>query len=136
MVSRRKAVLLTVGAALASASPVLADGDDFFVFDDGGPPILQYKGRVRDAAGSPMGGVSIFVEVKHPRVFVNTKSFPDGGYKSPDVGLYLDQMADGAIDISQLQMRAVKKGYNTTYIKVPEKQVGLVELDIVMVPES
>ena len=136
MRSRRDALLLILCAGLAPAATVRADGDDFFVQDDGGPPILQYKGRVRDAAGNPLGGVSIFVEVKHPRVFVNTKSFEDGGYKYPDVGLYLDQMAGGEVDISQLQMRAVKAGYKTEYIKVPEKQAGLVELDIVMKPES
>ncbi len=136
MIVRFALLLLIAGAALAQVPAALADGDDFFVIDDGGPPILQYRGHVRDSAGQPLAGVSVFVEVKHPRVFVNTKSVADGGYKSPDVGLYLDQLSGGEVDISQLQMRAVKSGYKTVYIKVPEKKFGLVDIEITMTPDS
>jgi hypothetical protein len=126
---------LVAVAALLLGQPASADGDDFFIQDDGGPPVLQYSGHVRDAAGKPIGGASIFVEVKHPRVFVNTKSFPDGGYKAPDVGLYIDQIGS-EIDYSQLQIRCVKDGYITEHVKVPDKQKGAVPLDIVLTPEK
>ena len=134
MTIRIVSIALTLSAILFLAPPVVADGDDFFVQDDGGPPILQYSGHVRDATGKPIGGASIFVEVKHPRVYVNTKSFPDGGYKSPDIGLYIDQMG-GEIDFSQLEVRGVKAGYATAHLKVPDNQMGNVPLDIVMTPE-
>ncbi len=122
-----------IAALMLIAAPALADGDDYFLRDDGTTPLLRYYGHVTDTAGKPVGGAAIIVEVKQPRVLVRAASFPDGGYKAPDIGLYIDQIG-GRIDFAALEIRCEKDGYATARLSVPKNQLGAVVLDIVMTP--
>ena len=111
-----------------------ADGDDYFVAENAegdSPPALRYFGRVRDQDGNPLGGVIIYFEQKHPPAYVIAKTFPDGGYRSPDLGNYI--LALGSeIDFRQIQVRSLKDGYDTARPPTPESNEGRVQLDIVM----
>jgi hypothetical protein len=129
-----------LGAGLLCApflvTPVAsANGDDFFVPNNDGPPVLRYYGHVRDAAGNPIGSAFIFFEVKHPHAYVRAKTFPDGGYQSPDLGDYI-QAIGGDIDYHQIEIRCLKDGWVTARPPAPPSNSGRVQLDIVMTPEK
>ncbi len=121
--------------ALFGAPHARANGDDFFVPNNDGPPVLRYFGHVRDAAGHPIGSAFIFFEVKHPHAYVRAKTFPDGGYQSPDLGDYI-QAIGGEIDYRQIEIRCLKDGWVTARPPAPPSNAGRVQLDIVMTPEK
>ena len=122
-----------LAALILIASPALADGDDYFLRDDDPTPLLRYYGHVKDTAGKPVGGAAIIFEIKQPRILMRATSFPDGGYKAPDIGLYIDQIG-GRIDFGALEIRCEKDGYATVRLTAPKNQFGAVVLDIVMTP--
>ncbi len=119
-----------IAALMLIAAPARADGDDYFLRDDGTTPLLRYYGHVTDLAGKPLGGATVIVEIKQPRVLVRATSFPDGGFKAPDLGLYLG----GRIDLAALEIRCEKDGYATARLAAAKNQLGAVVLDIVMTP--
>ena len=118
------AMLMGVGAARA-------DGDDFFLPENDGPPVLGYFGHIKDTEGNLIGGVVCFFGVEHPQAYVRSKGFPDGGYRSPDLGFYLQELG-GEIDSTQIAVRCLKDGYVTARPKVPQVNSGMVPFDIVM----
>ncbi len=122
-------------AGIFCANPVLADGDNFFIPQNLGPPILNYFGHVVDSDGNPVGEAFIFFEVKHPHAYVRAKTFPDGGYQSPDIGEYIEAIG-GEIDFHKIEVRCLKDGYVTARPSVPESNAGRVQLDIVMTKEK
>ena len=123
---------IVVGVAILRAGAALANGDDFFIPENDGPPVLLYFGHVRDSDGNPVGGAVLFFEQKHPVAYVRAKTFPDGGYQSPDLGVYIQALGSG-IDFSKIGVRCLKEGYVIARPTVPENQVGRVPFDIVMV---
>ncbi len=128
----RTALLLC--ASVLAFGRAHGNGDDFFVPKTDGPPVLSYFGHVSDSEGHPLGGAFIYFEVKHPHAYVRAKTFPDGGYQSPDLGDYI-QAIGGEIDYRQVEIRCLADGYVTARPPAPANNQGRVRLDIVMTRE-
>ena len=126
------APVLAVLACTTVATPVWADGYEFFTVDRGKPVNLVYVGQIRDRQSGRM--------VREPAYFMVTEkhsgmTFPfvndrPGHYRSPDIGESVEELAGTKVNPDNLEFELSIAGYKTVKItEVPRRNKGVVELN-------
>ena len=136
---RRDVACLSVailGFILAFASPVLANGEEFFAAAGSGKIDLVYFGRIKDKrTGRSVTDEAIFLlkDKATGLSFPFTNDKP-GHYRSPDIGTAIKEIGE-KVDVNAFEVDLQVAGYKkATVTRVPRKTHGNVELDFAMEP--
>jgi hypothetical protein len=126
---QRLATFLGVAAlSLAGATPIIANGTEFFDASHDGEVLLYYFGNVRDNKGAVIDKFTVTVTAKNAGLTFPFRNDVPGHFRSPDVGRAIKESGK-AVDPRFIEVRITKPGYRVARAPtVPDKQ-GAVELD-------
>jgi hypothetical protein len=127
----KKKLAMFLGAAslsLAGATPIAANGTEFFDASHDGEVLLYYFGNVRDNKGAVVDKFTVTVTAKNAGLTFPFRNDVPGHFRSPDIGRAIKDSGK-PVDPRFIDVRISKPGYRVTRApKVPDKQ-GAVELD-------